>query len=70
MGMVIIHINAGIDSEKSSKSISFIGASINRPTNTNTGDVATPGIERNSGEKSIAAMKHKATTKEVSPDQL
>ena len=66
-GIMTIVMNAGIDSAKSSRSISLIGDSMNRPTMTSTGVVAAAGIERNTGAKNNAITKHIAVAKAVRP---
>ena len=65
----MIHINAGIDSEKSLNGILVIGSSIKRPTITRAGAVAAAGIERNKGEKNNDIAKHTATTTAVRPER-
>ena len=60
---------AGIASEKSLKSIFFIGSSIIKPTITSTGAVAAAGIERNNGENNNATAKQHATTNAVKPER-
>ena len=60
-------MNAGIDSEKRSKSMSFIGVIINNPTNISTGAVAADGIAKNSGENNNDTAKQIATVKAVRP---
>ena len=68
-GIIIIHTNAGIDSEKSSKSILLICSTIINPTMINAGAVAADGIERNSGEKNIAITKQHPTVRAVNPER-
>ena len=68
-GIIIIHTNAGIDSEKSSKLTFFICSAISNPTMIKAGAVAADGIERNSGEKNIAITKQHPTTRAVSPER-
>ena len=67
IGIKIIQMNAGIDSEKLSSSIFLIGSSISKPTIINTGAVAAGGIERNSGERNRVTAKQQATTNAVRP---
>ena len=66
---MIIHVKAGIDSEKSSKGIFTIGSIISRPTMISAGAVAAEGIERKSGEKKRATAKQMAMTKAVRPER-
>ena len=66
-GIMSIHTNAGIDSEKSSKSTFLICSAISNPTMIKAGAVAADGIERNSGEKNIAITKQPPTTRAVKP---
>ena len=66
---MIIHVKAGIDSEKSSKGIFTIGSIISRPTMISAGAVAAAGIERKSGEKKRATAKQMAMTKAVRPER-
>lgn len=66
-GMVNKHINAGIASELSIKSIFLIGSIINIPTIISTGAVAAPGTERNNGEKNSDIMKQHAMENAVRP---
>ena len=66
-GIMMMVMNAGIDSAKLSRSISLIGDSMNRPTITRTGVVAAAGIERNIGAKNSAMTKHMAVAKAVNP---
>ena len=68
-GIIIIHTNDGIDSEKSPKGIFTIGSIIISPTIISAGAVAADGIERNSGEKNNATAKHNAITKAVRPER-
>ena len=67
IGIIIIQMKAGIDSEKLSSSIFLIGSSISKPTIINTGAVAAGGIERNSGERNRVTAKQQATTNAVRP---
>ena len=68
-GIIIMHTNAGMDSEKSSNGMFLIGSSIRSPTITRAGAVAAAGIERNSGEKNRAIAKQHATVKAVRPER-
>ena len=69
IGIIMMQIKAGIDSEKSLKSIFRIGSSIIKPTIISTGAVAAAGIERNKGEKNKATTKQQAMTKAVKPER-
>ena len=66
-GIIIIHTNAGIDSEKSSKLTFFICSAISNPTIIKAGAVAADGIERNNGEKNIASKNKKPVVIAVKP---
>ena len=68
-GIMIIHTNAGIDSEKSSKGMFFACSIISNPTMIKAGAVAADGIERNSGEKNNAMTKQTPTTRAVNPER-
>ena len=68
-GIIIIQMNTGIDSLKSSNGIFLIGSSIRRPTITSAGVVAANGIERNTGQKNKAAAKHIAMENAVRPER-
>ena len=68
-GIMIMHTNAGIDSEKSSNGIFLTGSIISNPTMIKAGAVAADGIERNSGEKNSATAKQHATTNAVIPER-
>ena len=68
-GIMSIHTNAGIDSEKSSKLTFLICSAISNPTMIKAGAVAADGIERNSGEKNIAITKQPPTTRAVKPER-
>ena len=64
-----IHTNAGIDSEKSSKSTFLICSTISNPTMIKAGAVAADGIDRNSGEKNKAITKQAPTIRAVNPER-
>src|SRR5574344_12352 len=69
IGIVNMHIYDGMDSEKSVMSISFTEVNMNSPTSIRTGAVAAFGIDKKSGAKKIASMKHTATVNEVTPER-
>ena len=54
---MMMQAKAGIDSEKSAKSIFVMGSIMSKPTRMSTGAVAAAGIERNSGEKNRVTTK-------------
>lgn len=64
---MIMHMNAGSDSVKSSNGILLTGSSIMRPTKISTGAIAADGIERKSGEKNRAIAKQHAIVNAVRP---
>ena len=68
-GIMMMQMNAGIDSEKSSSGILVIGSIIRRPTITSAGAVAAAGMERKRGEKKMAMPKHTATESAVRPER-
>ena len=68
-GIITKQIKAGMDSEKSSKGISFTELIISRPTIIRAGAVAAEGIERNRGEKKSATANPQATTNAVNPER-
>ena len=68
-GIIMIHVNAGIASEKSSNGMFLIGSIIRRPTITRAGAVAAAGIERKRGEKNKAMAKQIPTTNAVRPER-
>ena len=68
-GIIMMQMNAGIDSEKSSSGILKIGSIMSRPTITSAGAVAAAGMDRKRGEKKIATPKHTATESAVRPER-
>lgn len=66
-GIVTIVRKAGIDSDMSSRLISFIPLNMLKPTMISIGAVAAAGIDKNSGERNRANMKHMAIVRDVSP---
>ena len=65
----MMHMNAGIDSEKLSNLIFVTGSIIMIPTRTSAGAVAADGIERKRGEKKRAMAKQPAITRAVRPER-
>ena len=68
-GIVMMHMKAGIDSEKLSNLIFVTGSIIMIPTRTSAGAVAADGIERKRGEKKRAMAKQPAITRAVRPER-
>ena len=64
---MMMQMNAGIASVKSSKGILVTGSSIIRPTRMSTGAIAAAGIDRKSGEKKSAIAKQHAIVNAVRP---
>ena len=63
----MMQMKAGMDSEKSSRSRSFMGESINNPTSIKAGEVAANGMAVKIGENNNANTNHPAVTNAVKP---